>query len=347
MSLEEALQNMDDIKWEDLREPFRKGMTELCQLIKERIRPKIINKTNVNGRIFAAYIKEIINKLNLNQTICLTESLIASIKLAAFEALEIVQPKYINEMNRLVYPLDWDKFSYTEAQINDKCVRELRENIIGDNQILNQTLEKFSNFKQTLNEQLKEKNGKAIFEKAYNLANTIWTTKMNPKIASFKYSYEFNQFIQTLKIEFETNEFKSSKEFKEAWIKLIESKNTANIETSIENKRINEEKINALEAEKEVQRKKAVEEANKRAEVEKRNRELEMSSSRSSYSSYSSYQQPCPSPITSWLASGINKTRFSDTSSVSSSSSSTGPRCKDGSLDMRYKANKGFDKYND
>jgi len=212
MSLEEALQNMDDIKWEDLREPFRKGMAELCQLIKERIRPKIINKTNVNGRIFAAYIKEIVNKLNLNQTICLTESLIASIKLAAFEALEIVQLKYKNEMNRLVYPLDWDKFSYTEAQINDKCVRELKENIIGDNQILNQTLEKFSNFKQTLNEQLKEKNGKAIFEKAYNLANTIWTTKMNPKIASFKYSYEFNQFIQTLKIEFETNEFKSSKE---------------------------------------------------------------------------------------------------------------------------------------
>jgi hypothetical protein len=289
MSLEEALQSMDDIKWEDLREPFRKGMTELCQLIKERIRPKIINKTNVNGRIFAAYIKEIVNKLNLNQTICLTESLIASIKLAAFEALEIVQAKYKNEMNLLVYPLDWDKFSYTEAQINDKCVRELKENIIGDNQILNQTLEKFSNFKQTLNEQLKEKNGKAIFEKAYNLANTVWTTKMNPKISSFKYSYEFNQFIQTLKIEFETNEFKSSKESKEAWIKLIESKNTANIETSIENKRINEEKINALEAEKEVQRKKAVEEANKRAEVEKRNRELEMSSSRSSYSSYSNY----------------------------------------------------------
>ena len=128
---------------------------------------------------------------------------------------------------------------------------------------------------------------------------------------------------------------------------MIESKNTADIQTSIDNKRISEEKINALEAEKEVQRKKAVEEANKRAEVEKRNRELEMSSSRSSYSSYSSYQQPCPSPITSWLASGINNTWFSDTSSVSSSSSSTGRRCKDGSLDMRCKENKGLDKYND
>jgi len=255
MTLEEALQSMDDIEWEDLREPFRRGMTELCQLIKERIRPKIINKTSVNGRIFAAYIKEIVNKLNSNQTIILTESLTASIKLAAFEALEIVQSKYKNEMNRLVYPLDWGKFNNTETQINDQCVRELKENIIGDNQILNQTLDKFSNFKQTLNEQLKEKNVKAIFEKVHYLANTIWTTKMNPKIASFKYSYEFTQFIQTLKNEFENNEFQNTKESKEAWIKLIESKNTADIQTSIDNKRISEEKINALEAEKEVQRK--------------------------------------------------------------------------------------------
>ena len=88
--------------------------------------------TAVNGRVFAAYIKEIVNHLNLNETIYLTDTFTASIKIVAFETLEMVNLKYTDEMNKLVYPFDWKRFNVFEANLNEKCVKHLKLNIIGN-----------------------------------------------------------------------------------------------------------------------------------------------------------------------------------------------------------------------
>ena len=398
MTLEEALQNMDSIDWSQLREPFRKRMTELCNNIKERIRPKRINSAHVTGRVFAAYIKEIVKQLNLNETIYLTESFTASIKLAALETLEIVKSKYKDEMNKLDYPLDLDEFTKIEVNLSEECIKQLKETITGDEQILNKTLEKFVTFKTEL--KFQENNEKKVFDKAYGLAETIWKSNMEPKIHSFKYTYEFRNFMEKIKTDFEMNDFnsKNSKISLEAWKKWINSVNLTNVETTIEQRRISEEKIEALEAEKKLQRQKAEEHEKKINDLQRKNEEL------------SNSQQTVASPIESWLNSTLNNThlddpdsyylicddkwgivsnnRFHDASSVfsrgprfnearsmysnnprfddaasvfsgrprsddtrsissNSSSRSTGPRCKDGSLDMRYKINKDFKKYED
>ena len=174
MMVGDALQNMDKIEWSKLREPFRVAINNICESIKNKIQPKKINKlTAVNGRVFAAYIKEIVNHLNLNETIYLTDTFTASIKIVAFETLEMVNLKYTDEMNKLVYPFDWKRFNVFEANLNEKCVKHLKLNIIGNNETLNETLINFSDFKQNFLESFKEENEKAIFHEAYNSAKTI------------------------------------------------------------------------------------------------------------------------------------------------------------------------------
>jgi hypothetical protein len=429
-TLEDALQTMDKIEWTKLRQPFREGMDNLCKKIKDCIRPKRIDSISVNGKIFAGYIKEIVENINSNETIYLTESLTAGIKLAAFESLEVVKKKYLEELNKLQFPIDWTCFDKIEIKLNDECVEILKENVIGKSSILNETLMNFAAFKNLHCHQFRDKNGTGIFDKNYLLAKRLWTTKMDPKLATFNYTYELRQFIETLKIEYDANDFKKSKDSEEAWRKWIENVNLSAIEKNIEDRRKTNEKIKVLEEEKVQKEKKAKEEADKRVELEKKNEELRRESARvaadearkraeierrneelqrqlerkSNSSSYSDYSTQFPG-INSWLSSSFANAQIadrSDTRSVCSSnsrssesariaaveerrraeiekrneelqrelerrsqlssnrsdtrsvcsyksgSSSDGrPRCKDGSLDMRYSVNKGRNKYDD
>ena len=267
-TLEEALQTLDYIDYIKLRSSFRNEIESLCKKVKETIKPKVIDSIEINGPIFAAYIKKLIESINSNDKIYIRDNLNASIKLAALESLESVKCNYIGKINSLSLPIDSKKFDTFEMSIRQECEKQIKNEVYGNNQIQNEILSKFLSF---INEKLrdfKDKNQKAIFDKNYNLAKGLWSSEMDPKISSFKSINDFRQFMSTVLDKYNRNPFQNYQESKDAWTKWIENSNINNIERTIEERRINEEKLKVGEKEKQEQAQKAKEEAIKRAELE-------------------------------------------------------------------------------
>lgn len=340
MSLENALQSLNQIKWDDLRDKFKTEMDQLCEVIRTRIKPKLINSIEINGAVLAAYIKKLVDCINSQKTIFICESLSASIKLVAFESLKIIQEEYLTVMSKKKLPCHPNEFQQVEKNARNDGIQKLKDSVIDNGPIYEESLKSFHNFCDKELTTLKDKNKKSIYDFNFELAKSIWNEKMEPKIASFKYQYEFDNFIAVLKNEFYNKRILNYSGEPDEWLKFIETKNVEKIGKDIENKRIKEEKIKNLEKEKAEAERKLKEEAEKRAQAEQKAREIEYQKSSSSYSSYlfPSYSHypdiacsRAPSPARSFT----------------SSSQSSGPRCKDGTLDMRYKENRGRDKYYD
>jgi hypothetical protein len=315
MNLEEALQNMENIEWSQLRQPFRIELTNLLNNIRDQIKPKIINSTAVNGRLFATYIKEIVNKLNLNENIYINDTFNSCIKKVALETLEMVNLEYNNEMKKLVYPLDWNKFNDFENNLNDKCKQILSSSIIGNKQTLNITLVNFSKFKQNLLEQLKEKNREAI-----NIENNrILEQKL--KALSISKEKEILKNAET-RIQVACLE-RRIKELEEKYKKDKDRDSEA------------EEKYRRIKADNQ---NRELLEKSRRIKAENQNRELLEKFQRIQIERIRNkeIEEKCQEIK---VEIEIEKRKLKE--------KCLRPRCKDGTLDMRYKCNRGLDKFKD
>ena len=74
-SQEELLQKLDTIPYKELKETFKEKMDKMCLYVKDKVDVKTVNSIPLNGPLFIKYLEEIIEKLNNNEVIYLSESL--------------------------------------------------------------------------------------------------------------------------------------------------------------------------------------------------------------------------------------------------------------------------------
>jgi hypothetical protein len=148
MEFDETLQNLDSVNFDHLRKDFKHEITKLCENIKRDIGPKIVHTIPLTAVAFASYIQIVVNQLNKNERVSLTESLTLSIQYASEKALKDSIENYKTKMQDFVaknpLPLKWDVLDEADRKIMESCFKMLQVNLNGTNDLTRPILERFT-----------------------------------------------------------------------------------------------------------------------------------------------------------------------------------------------------------
>jgi hypothetical protein len=147
MSIEETLQNLDKIYFKDLREDFRTGITDLCETMKKNISPKTVSTIPLSASAFSKFFQLVVEQLNNNERVSLTESLALSIKYASEKALQDSLRNYEIKMQEFFgknpMPLHWEILDSKHKEVMESSYKILQMHLNGSNDLTKPVLEIF------------------------------------------------------------------------------------------------------------------------------------------------------------------------------------------------------------
>ncbi|RNA20658.1 Guanylate-binding N-terminal domain containing [Brachionus plicatilis] len=370
LSNKKLLLGIENYEWHDFSGEFYDEMNKLCQKIKENVQIKMFDKKKLRGKIFSEFIKNVVEHLNDEKTILVVDMVDALIKIDANRNLDEIKTKYSNRLKEIFskLPIKSELMNSLEEKAQNECLNDLKKKI--EESYFEEYEKLFKSY--ILNE--KENSGiffyyirknSSLIEKFCNdefqKLEAEYRAKMNEKLSSgnFIENFEscendlsgkiFGEFKQKLKENLDfpkkflekylANEWQlirqkcnngqcltmtqiNAPEKSKCWINYFE-KNYENLKQSLKNK-IDSEKI---QREEEILRK-------KKDEYEKIRMRNDYQPSQNLCSISFTNERRCDHPYTN----------ISESNSISENKKShDGPRCKDGTLDMRRKENRGMD----
>ena len=147
MSIEKTLQNLGKVDFNNLREDFRTGIIKLCDTMKINICPKSVLTVPLSSSAFSKFIQVVVDQLNNNDRVSLTESLALSIKYASEKALvgalRNYEAKTEEYLSKNPMPLRWDILDAKHKEIMDRCYKILEMHLNGSNDFTRPILENF------------------------------------------------------------------------------------------------------------------------------------------------------------------------------------------------------------
>jgi len=340
LTYEDALQSLETLKYESLREPFKLAMNSLISKIKKKCQIKRIGNQLMNGPLFVRFIKKIVESINAKKMIFLHNTVHLALTQICNDVLEEVDGIYENKMKSLFNakkPIKSSLLNEQENDITNSCLNYIKEKLSMYQKTINikDTEEKFLSKKQQIKEKFVAENQKSIEEFNNKIAKNIWNEELlakymanNGEIIKFSSREHFEKVIEKIKDNIRMELFECDN-FASFWYEFKKENGFNGIELNVEN---HFKKI------KEMEEKKAAEAA---AAEAKRKENVCMSTPEKS-NPFSIFYEPL-TPI-----SPRDFTR--DTSPVSPASpvSSLRPSPpattihlrKDGHADMRYKENR-------
>ena len=148
MSLDDTLKNLDSVDFRDLRRDFQNGIKNLFERIKRDISPKTIHTTPLSASAFSRYVEVVVEQLNNNERVSLTESLTISIKYASEKSLKEAIENYKFKMEIFFeenpMPLKWEILESKENEVMQSCYKNLEKNLTGPAKMNKSVLESFT-----------------------------------------------------------------------------------------------------------------------------------------------------------------------------------------------------------
>jgi hypothetical protein len=143
MTLEETLQNFNQIDPNHLQIEFRNGIIQFRKTIEENISPKAVSKIPLSGAAFTKFIQIGVKQLNENHSVFVADSLVESIKYVAEKAVieEIIE--YRKFLSRNLVPLNLDVLEGKNRETIEVRYKNLLNKLNGSNDLTNPFLDNF------------------------------------------------------------------------------------------------------------------------------------------------------------------------------------------------------------
>ncbi len=233
LCFEEAIQQLDTIENEFLREPFRTSMNELRSLIFDKIiNPKRIKNTKINGPLYTEFLKQIVDSLNSDSKIGLIDTFESSVKIFANNVLSKLKHSYsLNLKNKyngstILRPIKFGTLCEMEKVVREEIIdsfkKELKD-LINDfsdymNDLNMHSESTLNEYKETIKKQVLDYNSKLILNKWSNEIQPIYENKSNLKSLD-----DFITRVSKFKLSIKTDLFdiENVTEFDNLWENLI------------------------------------------------------------------------------------------------------------------------------
>ena len=215
-TLEQSLQSLDSLQFDDLRGNFQDSINEFVSLINETVQFKQINHMTMNGPIFAEFFKIVVDNLNSNKMICLHDTISSSVQNVSFEILEEMKEKYIESMEDMVslntLPMKWTNFKSAESLIVDESIEILSSRVDNESSpVYSKVFKEFKNFRKEKFSFYNEINKLEIDKYNNKLIDNNWKAQMAPKCIDCNVSYkcrrEFYDDLEKFKKDLRTKLF--------------------------------------------------------------------------------------------------------------------------------------------
>jgi hypothetical protein len=102
LPFEEALQSLDSIPYQNLRDNFKKEINQITDYVTKMIRVKTVSHQYMNGPLFCEYLKQIVIAINEENVIYLNDTIDICVKVHANEILTEMTKLYDDKMNSLI-----------------------------------------------------------------------------------------------------------------------------------------------------------------------------------------------------------------------------------------------------
>lgn len=201
LTKEEALQMLDEINYDDLRDKFKLKFDEMCEALEYKFRAKSVNKTYLNGFKLAEYMKLIVNLINNKKCVYLHETLVAAINREANFTLEKCKEIYHNKMSEFKlknFELTQKEFEEKDYQVAKECLIRLKKILKYNPLTLNEYNAKFYKFR---NEKFNE-----LFRQKRNTNKSEINKEYRNKISSRSSSdTSTSEYLDEYKNDFDDN----------------------------------------------------------------------------------------------------------------------------------------------
>jgi len=184
-------------------------LEELENLKKEtigKLSPKVIRSTVLNGSMYVAYLRLIVQMINEEQTIYIYDAIE---KVEAGETLNKIEKKYVDGLiSKLASLCKMDTFRSSIIELTQQYKEELKAKI--GKHLVDEYLEKFNSFKMEKDVEYIEKNKAKIREHNRSLAIGNWNRNIKPRVQNSNYFHSLEQFenlVAESKKSFECNAF--------------------------------------------------------------------------------------------------------------------------------------------
>jgi hypothetical protein len=101
LTYEEALQSLDTLAYEKLRDPFKEQVSRISKHVQRTIKSKQVENEKMNGFMFCEYLKQIVTNINEENVIYLNETMSTCLRTYAQECLKETLERYRGKMSEL------------------------------------------------------------------------------------------------------------------------------------------------------------------------------------------------------------------------------------------------------
>jgi len=221
------LETLDSIKYDELREKFRIKFDEMCDdLLKEKLKPKCLHETNLNGFHLAEFMKIIVDLINNEKTVCLYDSLSTAVMREANFRLRKYIDEYQKKMNELPLPVESDELEKFDEEIVKKFLVMLHKSLDSKPMYLDELKSNFYEKRNAKYTEIFKRNREKIFEINKQKVNSLWQNEYKHRMDSAETADEYEETLKNFKTRFKTEEqFEKNKEIPDKFWNDFEKEN--------------------------------------------------------------------------------------------------------------------------
>ncbi|CAF0835377.1 unnamed protein product [Brachionus calyciflorus] len=243
LTLTEQLQSLNSLKFNKISKEFRQEFEEIRSFIYDNITPKEINNEKMRGQVFCEYLKSVVKLINSDECINLHDILSESVKAVAENILSKAKADYTTEMEKLFNDkntcFNESDFLSKEKTISRNFIEFMRSNIFGSNNLAENYIKKFEEFREVKDHSGKLKGGK-LFE--FKERNEKQANILNDKVlndAKNNYIEKMKKFMSSDLPKSWNSFYKSENDFSSECINSMNN----NLITSNKTKYLNDFKL--------------------------------------------------------------------------------------------------------
>ena len=206
MDKEEALQSLDSIKYEELRDKFRNKFDEMCEDLKLKLKPKCLKETNLNGFQLAEFLKIIVDLINKDKAICLHDTVVTAITREAHFRVNKYIDEYQRKMNELSLPIQSDEMEKIDEEIIRLSLIKLHKSLEANPLLLEDLKKKLYEKRNAKYTEIFKRNQEKINEFNEQKVNNLWKNEFKHKLDSIQTVNEFQTILDDFRSKFTTQE---------------------------------------------------------------------------------------------------------------------------------------------